>query len=182
MNQPICLITGATDGIGKQTALGLAKKGFKLVIAGRNKNKAEAAKKEIEAVTNGDTVDYILADFTSLTQIHQLAQTFKSRYSKLDVLINNLGIFSRERKLTQDGYDVSYQVNYLSQFFLTNLLAATSVYLASSENVKGISGKYFSHSKIVTTKNKFNTKENRELLWDISMKSLQRSEKKFRST
>ena len=280
MNQQICLITGATDGIGKQTALALAKKGYKIVIVGRNKNKTEAVKKEIEEFAKGSTVDYILADFTSLKQVHQLVETFKSRYTKLDVLINNIGIFAKERKLTEDGYEIMYQVNYLSQFFLSNLLldniikstngriinlssmvsssgkfdtenlqsekkfsvldtyadtkllsvmfttqlaeqvkgakvtvnnvdpgivrtqmvynapgvlkmfayitrpfsvspekgAATSIYLASSQEVNNISGKYFKNSKaIATKKNKFNTKENRELLWDISMKQLQKS-------
>jgi len=274
MNQQICLITGATDGIGKQTALGLAKNGYKIVIVGRNKNKTEAVKKEIEEFSTGSTVDYILADFTSLKQIHQLVETFKSRYTKLDVLINNIGIFYKERKLTEDGYEICYQVNFLSnllldyikkstngriinlssmvyskgKFDIDNLQsekkfsvldtyadtklysvmftmqlaeqlkgtkvtvnnvdpgivrtqmvynapgmlkmfayitrpfsvspekgAATSIYLASSEEVNNISGKYFKNSKAVATKNKFNTKENRELLWNISMKQLQKS-------
>ena len=117
----ICLITGATEGVGKATAAELASKGFIVVLAARNAAKAAAVKEEIEATTGGE-VDIILADLTSLRAVHQLAETFKGRYPRLDVLINNAGIFMPKRVSTGDGFEASYQVNYLSHFLLTHLL------------------------------------------------------------
>jgi retinol dehydrogenase-12 len=121
MEKPICLITGATAGIGKFTALELARKGFTVVIAARNKGHAELVKTEIATATKGD-VDYIVADLASLKEVRYLAEAFKQRYPRLDVLINNAGIFPPTRKLTVDGFEASFQVNYLSHFLLTRLL------------------------------------------------------------
>jgi retinol dehydrogenase 12 len=279
MKSPICLITGATEGVGKVTALELAKKGFTIVIAARNADKAVALQKEIETLAWNTNCDYIVADLRSLEQVRQLAATFRLRYSTLDVLINNAGVFLPTRTETEDGYETMFQVNYLSPFLLTNLLleelqrseqgriinlsssvyaigkfdpdnlqsvgerhfsvlgtyaatklfvlmfteelarrltgttvtanavhpgivrtrmmlqapgalrlvsylslpfsispfegARTSVYLASSPEVKGISGQYFANSKRAAVKNKFDTPENRALLWDLSLKAAQ---------
>ena len=273
MKNPICLITGATEGVGKVTALELAKKGFTIVVAARNANKAEALKKEIETSTGNTSCDSIVADLGSLGQVRQLAETFRRRYSTLDVLINNAGVFLPTRTETEDGCEMMFQVNYLSPFLLTNLLleelqkseqgqiinlsssvyaigkfdpdnlqserhfsvlgtyaatklfvlmfteelarrlratsvtanavhpgivrtrmmlqapgalrlvsylslpfsispvtgARTSVYLASSPEVKGISGQYFAKSTRAPVTNKFDTVENRALLWDLSL-------------
>jgi NAD(P)-dependent dehydrogenase (short-subunit alcohol dehydrogenase family) len=275
MKTPICLITGATEGVGRGTALELAKKGFTVVVAARNATKAEALMKEIETSTGTTSCDYVLADLASLGQVRQLAETFRRRYSTLDVLINNAGVFLPARTETEDGYEMMFQVNYLSPFLLTNLLldalrtseqgriinlsssvyamgkfdpqnlqsdknfsvlgtyaatklfvlmfteelarrlqdtcvtvnavhpgivrtrmmlqapgalrlvsllslpfsispvqgARTSVYLASSPEVKGISGQYFTQSKRAPVKNKYDTAENRALLWDLSLKA-----------
>lgn len=124
-NRPICLITGATEGVGKATAANLATKGFTVVLAARNRDKAESVKEEIETATGGE-VDVPLADLTSLRAVHQLAETFKRRYPRLDVLINNDGIFMPKRVLTGDGFEASYQVNYLSHVLLTHLLLRRS--------------------------------------------------------
>jgi retinol dehydrogenase 12 len=121
MQKPICLITGATDGVGKVTAAELVSKGFTVVLAARNAAKAFAVKAEIKAATGGE-VDVILADLASLKAVYQLAETFKGRYPRLDVLINNAGIFVPTRKVTEDGLEATYQVNYLSAFLLTHLL------------------------------------------------------------
>lgn len=277
MNRPVCLITGATNGVGKVTALELAKNGFTIVVAARSANKAEALKREIERSTGSRSTDYIVADLASLRQVRQLAETFRRRYATLDVLINNAGVFMPTRIETEDGFEMTYQVNYLSHFLLTNLLleelkkseqgriinlsssvysigkfdagnlqsekhfsilgtyattklfmlmfteelatrlrgttvtanavhpgivrtrmmlqapgalrvlsylslpfsispenaARTSVYLASSPDVKGISGQYFTSSKRRDVKHKFDTAENRALLWELSLKSAQ---------
>lgn len=122
MDKPICLITGATDGVGKATAQELARKGFAVVLAARNAVKAAAVTEEIMVATGNRHVDYIIADLRSLTQVRQLSETFKQRYPRLDVLINNAGIFMPTRAITEDGYDTTFQVNYLSQFWLTHLL------------------------------------------------------------
>src|ERR1700739_3582402 len=122
MDKPICLITGATDGIGKVTATALARKGYAVVLAARNEAKAATVTTEIVASTGNRDVDYIIADLRSLAQLHTLAETFTLRYSRLDVLINNAGIVMPQRALTEDGYETTFQVNYLSQFYLTHLL------------------------------------------------------------
>jgi retinol dehydrogenase-12 len=121
LRKPICLITGATEGVGKATAAELTSKGFTVVLAARNLAKADEVRAEIKATTGGE-VEIILADLTSLRTVHQLAKTFKRRYPRLDVLINNAGIFVPTRKVTEDGFEASYQVNYLSHFLLTHLL------------------------------------------------------------
>jgi retinol dehydrogenase-12 len=122
MDKPICLITGATDGIGKVTATALARKGYVVVLAARNEAKAAAVTKEIIASTDNRDVDYLTADLRSLAQLHRLAETFSLRYAQLDVLINNAGIVMPRRVVTEDGYETTFQVNYLSQFYLTHLL------------------------------------------------------------
>jgi retinol dehydrogenase 12 len=122
MDKPICLITGATDGIGKVTATALARKGYVVVLAARNEAKAAAVTKEIVASTDNRDVDYLTADLRSLAQLHRLAETFSLRYPRLDVLINNAGIVMPRRVVTEDGYETTFQVNYLSQFYLTHLL------------------------------------------------------------
>jgi NAD(P)-dependent dehydrogenase (short-subunit alcohol dehydrogenase family) len=280
MMKPICLITGATEGIGRATAIELAAKGFTVVLAARNAAKADATVREIEAVTGHRDAEAIVANLQSLAQVRALSDTFHQRYPRLDVLINNAGIFPGARQLTGDGFEESYQVNYLSQFYLTHLMldalkaarqgriinlsssvhangkfdphnlqsekkfssfstyanskllmllftielaerlratqttanavhpgvvktpmmlrapgifravayvampfalspeqgAETSVYLASSPEVARTSGKYFARCKEADIKTAFNTPENRELLWNLSMQSLRLAE------
>ena len=278
MKNSVCLITGATDGVGKVTALELAKQGFSVLIAARNATKAEALINEIESSTGNSSCDYMVADLASLRQVRQLAETFRRRYSSLDVLINNAGAFLPLRTVTEDGNEMMFQVNYLSSFLLTNLLleelhkseqgrvinlsssvyaigkfdpdnlqsvgerhfsvlgtyaasklfvlmfteelarrlaatsvtanavhpgivrtrmmlhapgalrlvsylslpfsvspymgAQTSVYLAWSPDVSGISGQYFAKSKTAAVKNRFDTPENRALLWNLSLNAV----------
>jgi len=273
MNTPVCLITGATDGVGKVTALELAKRGFTIVVAARSATKAEALTSEIATSTGSTRCDVIVADLASLRQVRQLAETFRRRYATLDVLINNAGVFLPRRTVTEDGYEMMFQVNYLSPFLLTNLLlehlhtsehgriinlsssvytlgrfdahnlqseqhfsalgsyastklfvlmftaelarrlaatsvtvnavhpgivrtrmllhapgalrlvsylslpfsispakgARTSVYLASSPDLRGVSGQYFANAKPAVVNNTFNTAHNRALLWDLSL-------------
>jgi NAD(P)-dependent dehydrogenase (short-subunit alcohol dehydrogenase family) len=275
MTQPICLITGATEGVGKVTAVALAQKGFRVVMVARNERKAEALQREIRA-SGGSGAEYLVADLASLRQVRRLADTFRARHRRLDVLINNAGVFLPERTETEDGFETTYQVNYLSHFVLTHLLrselersdqgriinlsssvyavgrfdadnlqserrfsvlgaysasklfmlmfteelpkrlagtritanavhpgivrtqmmlrapgafrivsylslpfsvspeegALTSVYLATSPEVSGVSGRYFENSRTTATKNRFDTEENRALLWDLSLRSV----------
>jgi retinol dehydrogenase-12 len=122
MRSPICLITGGTEGVGRATAVELAKRGFTIVLAARDAAKAEGVKREIVRLGAPAEADYIPVDLTSLPQIRALAEDFKQRYPRLDVLINNAGVFLRKRTETEDGFETTYQVNYLSHFLLTNLL------------------------------------------------------------
>jgi retinol dehydrogenase 12 len=273
MTKPICLITGATDGVGKFTAMELAAQGYAVVMAVRGAAKAEMVRQEIAAATGNHDVDFIVADLRSLRQTRELARTFKQKFSRLDVLINNAGIFLPARTVTEDNFETMFQVNYLSHFLLTSLLldelrnsgqgriinltsnvyaigrfdaknlqgerrfsgigayaasklmmlmftvelstrlgaagvtanavhpgivrtqmmlgasglfkvisllarpfavsprqgAETSVYLASSSDVAGVSGRYFANCRPQAARSKFDTEENRELLWSISM-------------
>jgi NAD(P)-dependent dehydrogenase (short-subunit alcohol dehydrogenase family) len=116
------LITGGNSGIGKATVAGLAQKGWQVVFTARNLQKAESVKREIIQRSGNDKVGYIIVDLTSVKQVRECAQTFKTRYEKLDVLINNAGICLPERRITVDGLEESFQVNHLSHFLLTNLL------------------------------------------------------------
>jgi len=120
MEDRICLITGATDGIGKATALKLALQGYKVVITGRNRDKIQDVIKKISGIYKNARLDFIQADLSDISQVETLIETIKSRYSKLDVLINNAGVVTPRYKLTRDGLENTYQVNYLSPFILTN--------------------------------------------------------------
>ncbi|ORV90233.1 hypothetical protein AWC11_00860 [Mycobacterium interjectum] len=122
MDRPICLITGATDGIGKVTAAALAREGYTVVLAARSEAKAAAVTSEIVAATGNRDVDYLIADLRSLSQLHRLADAFTARYPRLDVLLNNAGVVMPQRVLTEDGYETTFQVNYLAHFYLTQLL------------------------------------------------------------
>jgi len=116
------MITGANSGIGKATAIGLAKLGAHLVLVCRSKEKAEEAIKEIKEKSGKESVDLFLADIASQKEIHNLVEEFKNKYEKLDVLINNAGVNLHKRTLTEDGIEITFAVNYLAQFMLSNLL------------------------------------------------------------
>jgi NAD(P)-dependent dehydrogenase (short-subunit alcohol dehydrogenase family) len=113
------LITGATDGIGKAAALKLAEEGHHLLLHGRNAEKGEALKQEIVRKTGNDKLEFYLADFTSLQQIADMARKVRKDQDRLDVLINNAGMVSREYRETKDEIEATFQVNYLAQFLLT---------------------------------------------------------------
>lgn len=116
------LITGGNSGIGKATAEGLAQKGWQVVFTARSPHKAELVKREIIARSGNEKVDYIIVDLASLKQVRDCVETFKDRFEKLDVLINNAGVCLPERRITEDGMEESFQINHLSHFVLTNLL------------------------------------------------------------
>ncbi len=116
------LITGGNSGIGKATVAGLAQKGWQVVFTARNHQKAESVKREIIAKSGNDKVDYLIVDLTSLKQVRDCAETYKKRFEKLDVLINNAGVCLPEQRITEDGLEESFQINHLSHFILTNLL------------------------------------------------------------
>ena len=91
MNEKICLVTGATAGIGKFTATALASQGAQVIITGRNQHKAEQSVRQIKSDTGSEAVQYLLADFSDLQQVQELARLFNQRYVRLDVLVNNAG-------------------------------------------------------------------------------------------
>jgi retinol dehydrogenase-12 len=119
------MVTGATDGIGKETARGLARLGAHVIVVGRNPDKITATVKELQAEPGATKIDGLQADFTSLKQVRQLAATFQERYDRLDVLVNNAGAVFSRRGQTQDGFERTFGVNHLAPFLLTNLLLDT---------------------------------------------------------
>lgn len=121
MKGKTCLVTGATSGIGKEIALGLAGMGVAVVIAGRSKERCEAALQEIRAKAGGD-VSYLVADLSSQASVRRLAKDYAAAHSRLDVLVNNAGVFLAKRATTVDGIEYTFAVNHLAPFLLTNLL------------------------------------------------------------
>lgn len=122
MKGKICMITGANSGIGKATAIGLAKMGATIVMVCRNKERGEQALKDIRRKSNNESVYLVLADLSSQKAIHQLVKDFKEKYQHLHVLINNAGLNLSKRILTEDGIETTLAVNYLAPFLLCNLL------------------------------------------------------------
>jgi len=125
MRGKICLITGGTNGIGKSTAQELARMGATVVIVGRNAQKTSQVVEEIRAATGNQNVDSLLADLSSQQEIRHLASEFRSKYSRLDVLLNNAGAVFMERQSSVDGIEMTLAVNHLASFLLTNLLLDT---------------------------------------------------------
>ncbi|MFQ5802784.1 MAG: SDR family oxidoreductase [Candidatus Methylomirabilales bacterium] len=116
------MVTGANAGIGKSTALGLAKTGATVVMVCRNRERGEAALTKIKQDSGNDAVSLLLANLSSQAAIQQLAQDFKARYPTLHVLINNAGIILKKRVLTEDKLETQFALNHLAYFLLTNLL------------------------------------------------------------
>lgn len=274
MTEKVCLITGATDGIGKATAIQLHSRGYRVVIVARNMKKVASLLQEIGLPDSPPKLDYLLADLSSLSQVNEMLEAFKQKYQRLDILINNAGVVMPTARLTEDGFETTFQVNYLSPFVITNSLlehlgksddgriinvtssvytlgkfdpaniyaegrysaieaystsklylllftealagkiggitanamhpgivktnmstqvqgfpflfkvisfialpfaispekaASASLYLATSDSVRHVTGKYFVNSKIVETSSRFNTPDNRQKLWDLSL-------------
>ncbi|MBN9388824.1 MAG: SDR family oxidoreductase [Chloroflexi bacterium] len=122
MQDRVCLVTGANSGVGKATALGLARLGATVVMVCRDRARGEAAQADIKAQTANPSVDLLLADLASLVAVRQLASDFKSKYDRLDVLVNNAGLTSGRRRESVDGLELTLAVNHLAPFLLTNLL------------------------------------------------------------
>jgi NAD(P)-dependent dehydrogenase (short-subunit alcohol dehydrogenase family) len=122
MDGKICLVTGANSGVGKETALGLARLGAHVVMVCRDRARGDVAQEEIRATSGSGAVDLLQADLASQQEIRDLAAAVQQRYARLDVLINNAGALFSTRRETADGSEMTLTVNYLAPFLLTNLL------------------------------------------------------------
>lgn len=122
MKDKTCLITGGSAGIGLATALGLAKLGATIIIASRDHQRGIKAVELIKEHTKNNAVEYLSVDLASFSSIHQMAENVISRYGKLDVLINNAGVYYSELSFTKDNIEMQLGVNYLAHFLLTHLL------------------------------------------------------------
>lgn len=125
MKDKICMVTGATSGIGLVTAQVLAQQGATVIMVGRNPEKGTAIVARIQQETGNPAVEFILADLSVQAQVRRMVQEFRRRYSCLDVLINNAGGFFMKRQLSADGIELTFALNHLSVFLLTNLLLDT---------------------------------------------------------
>ncbi len=122
MKGKIVLVTGATSGIGKETALGVARLGATVVFTTRDDEKGAKTKEEIIKATGNGNIDVIHCDLASLDSIRACVQEFKRKYTQLHVLINNAGSWDFTRRESKDGIENIFATNYLAPFLLTNLL------------------------------------------------------------
>ena len=118
----IAIVTGASSGIGLYTAIGLARTGMRVVMAGRDRARTEAARRFVAERTRSDRVAIAVADFSSLAAVRRLADEFLSTEDRLDLLVNNAGLMSPKYRLSADGFELTFAVNHLAPFLLTNLL------------------------------------------------------------
>lgn len=122
MKQPTALITGGNAGIGKATARRLLDRGWQVVLLGRHPEKLEAATASLQYASGQNSIDWVQGDLASQQSIRIAAEEFQHRYDRLDVLINNAGIFSNYLNWTQEGIEEQFGVNHIGHFLLTHLL------------------------------------------------------------
>jgi NAD(P)-dependent dehydrogenase (short-subunit alcohol dehydrogenase family) len=122
MNARTVLVTGATNGIGKITALELARQGARVLIVGRDPQKGQAALAEIKAESGNEAVELMLADLSLMSETRRLASEIKSKVGALDVLVNNAGAIFTERRVTKENLEMTFALNHMSYFLLTTLL------------------------------------------------------------
>jgi NAD(P)-dependent dehydrogenase (short-subunit alcohol dehydrogenase family) len=139
LQNKIILITGATSGIGFQTALALAKMGAQIIVTGRSKTSAEEAVTKLKAESGNPRVDFLLADLSAQKNVRALAEQFKARHERLDVLINNAGLAASQKELTEDGIESDFAMNVVTPFLLTHLLMG-SLKKSSSPRVVTLMG------------------------------------------
>jgi NAD(P)-dependent dehydrogenase (short-subunit alcohol dehydrogenase family) len=125
LNGRTCLVTGATRGIGRATAEALAKLGAAVLIHGRDSAAVGAVCRAVTRVARGGQVTGVVADFASLAAVRRMATEITAEHRKLDLLVNNAGGASLERRITRDGFEWVFGVNHLAPFLLTTLLLPT---------------------------------------------------------
>ena len=121
MNKTI-LVTGSTDGIGLQTACDLAELGAQVIMHGRNKTKAEQVANELISKTGNKSIEYVYSDLSSFDEVIKMSEKIHQRFKKIDVLINNAGIYKTKKELSGGGLEITFAVNHLSYYLLTGLL------------------------------------------------------------
>lgn len=119
---PIVLVTGATDGIGRETARELVRRGANVIVHGRSAAKANAVRAELEGIVRGSALEPVLGDFSKLASVRAMGEALAARPERIDVLLNNAGVFLNDRETTEDGFEATFAVNHLAPFLLTHLL------------------------------------------------------------
>ena len=126
MNGYRCLITGATDGIGKEAAIELAKKGCNLILIGRNRVKGENVVKQIRSVADSHVdIDYLIADLMLMKEVSRVADEIIRKYPKIDILLNNVGAYFTSREVTEEGFERTFALNHLGSVSYTHLTLPT---------------------------------------------------------
>ncbi len=118
----VVLVTGSTDGIGKETAFELARRGARVILHGRNHLRCQQALDEAMRKTGNRDLGCFEADLSTMASVRRLASDLCGKYEKIDILVNNAGVFMTKRVMTGDGYEMTFAVNHLAPFLLTNLL------------------------------------------------------------
>jgi NAD(P)-dependent dehydrogenase (short-subunit alcohol dehydrogenase family) len=136
------LVTGATNGIGLETARALARLGHKLTIVSRNPDKCRRVTEELRSGTGNPNVDFVAADLSSLTEVRRAAAEFRKRHDRLDLLVNNAGVSLARRRESVDGFEYMFALNHLAGLLLTGLLLDLLVASAPSRVVNVASGMY----------------------------------------
>lgn len=139
----VIAITGTTNGIGQAAALELACMGATIVQLVRDDLKAQRLTKRIEREAGAGRAPHVACDLSSFASVRAAAQEVCERFPRIDVLINNAGIIATERTITEDGHELTWQVNHLSHFLLTNLLRPTLVAAAPSRVITVSSDAHF---------------------------------------
>ena len=123
MNGRTCLITGATDGIGKEAAIELAKKGCNLILIGRSKEKGEKVVEQIRKVAESHVdIDYFTADLMLMKEVSRVADEVSRKYPRIDILLNNVGALFAFRGVTEEGFERTFALNHLGYFLMTKKL------------------------------------------------------------
>lgn len=118
----VMLVTGSTDGIGKETARRLAEMGATILVHGRSRERGEETVSDLRERTGNEGLSLVVGDLSSLRETRGIAEQVRAEHDRLDVLINNAGVVAEERIETEDGYELTFAVNHLAPFLLTNLL------------------------------------------------------------
>jgi NAD(P)-dependent dehydrogenase (short-subunit alcohol dehydrogenase family) len=118
----VFLLTGATEGIGKAAALDFARRGARLTIVGRNRDKTERVLAELRAASGNADLEMLVGDLSRLAEVRAVAVAFRARNERLDVLVNNVGAVFSTRQVTADGFELTFALNHLSYFLLTSLV------------------------------------------------------------
>ncbi len=122
MKGKVCIVTGSTSGIGLVTAKELAKMGATTILVARDKTRGQSALTEVIECSENENVELLMCDFSSQSSIMTFAETFKRKYNRLDVLVNNAGMMSQQRQVTDAGLELTFAVNHLGYFLTTYLL------------------------------------------------------------
>ena len=144
MSGKVCLVTGATGGIGRVTAETLARAGARIVLVGRNPQKTADAAREIQQNSGSAQVEYLLGDLSVQADVRRIAGEFRVRSSRLDVLINNAGAFFWQRAVSRDGIEMTFALNHLGYFLLTHQLLDLLVASAPARIVNVSSAAHYS--------------------------------------
>lgn len=147
MQDKIVFITGGSDGIGRAAALELAHRGMKVVIACRSTSGGKAVCHRIRKLSHNPEVHHIPMDLARKDSVHEAARQFNNRFGRLDILINNAGVYSSQLRLTDDGYEWHFGINHLGHFLLTHLLK-DKLLAAPAPRVVNVSSVAQCHGKI----------------------------------